>query len=187
MRASNIPGAGLVVRTEYNCFLGHAVRWAVVNTHPHKERIALNCLVADGFRVYCPMLKRRRSHARRVDEVLRPLFPGYLFVVVCPDSVQWRPILGTQGVRRLVRCGGHLSLIEDEFVRTLKAREVDGVIAKPEAPFHIGQKVRMGLGAFEGIIGTIIEMQEKDRLVVLMQLLNRAVRVKIGERQISPV
>jgi transcriptional antiterminator RfaH len=175
------------VRTEYGHYLGHPVRWAVVNTQPHKEHVALDNLERQDFRAYCPVIKRRHSHSRRTSDVLRPLFPGYLFVRIGPEVKRWRPMLSTHGVRTLVRCGDQLSLMEDGFIRSLKAREVDGVIARPASPYRVGQRVRVAGGAFEGLVATIVEMGEHDRLTVLMQLLSRAVRVKIDEQQLSPV
>ena len=80
-----------------------------------------------------------------------------------------------------------MSLIEDAFVQDLKARQVDGVVARPVSPYRVGQEVRMAGGAFDGLVATIIDMDERDRLTVLMDLLNRPVKVKIEERQISPV
>lgn len=46
------------------------------------------------------MLKRVR-HARRVQDVPRPLFPGYMFVRVRLDTMRWRPMLAAPGVREL--------------------------------------------------------------------------------------
>ena len=175
------------MRTEYGHYLGEPASWAVVNTHPHKERIALENLQRQEFYAYCPLILRRRSHARRVADVLRPLFPSYLFVRINPDVQQWRPMLSTYGVRTLVRCGDRLSLIEDAFVKSLQARELDGVIARPASPYSVGQQVRLAGGAFDGLVATIIEMDDRDRLTVLMDLLNRPVKVKVDERQISPV
>ena len=37
------------------------------------------------------------------------------------------------------------------------------------------------------LIATIIEMHERERLTVLMDLLNRPVKVKIEETQVAPV
>jgi transcriptional antiterminator RfaH len=174
------------VRTAYGHYLGEPATWAVVNSHPHKERIALENLERQEFQTYCPLVRRRRSHARRVSDVLRPLFPGYLFVRVNPEVQRWRSVLSTSGVRAVVRCGDRLSLIEDSFVRSLRAREADGVITRPPSPYQIGQQVRMAGGVFDGLVATIIEMDDRDRLTVLMDLLSRPVKVKVDERQISP-
>lgn len=155
------------------------VRWVAVNTHPHRELFALENLSRQGFTPYCPMIKRRIRHARRTKDVLRPLFPGYLFTLIDFDRSLWRQILSTFGVRELVRCGDRPSFVDDALIASLKAREVDGVIAKPARPYRVGQQVRMSAGPFEGLVATIIEMDEKDRLTVLMDLLKQSVRVKV--------
>lgn len=175
------------MRTEYHDDCAAPGNWAVLNTHPHREHIAIKNLQRQEFHAYCPMVRRQRRHSRRVTEVLRPLFPGYLFTQIAPDMQRWRPMLSTLGVRTVVRCGDRLSLIDDAFIRSLKDREVDGSVARPVSPYHVGQEVRLAGGAFDGLVATIIEMDEQDRLTVLMDLLNRPVKVKIQERQISPV
>lgn len=175
------------MRTEYSDYCGVPFNWAVVSTHPHREQVAVENLQRQDFYAYCPMVRRQRRHARRVSDVLRPLFPGYLFAQVNSETQRWRPMLSTVGVRTLVRCGDRLSLIEDGFVQSLKMRELDGAIARPESPYRVGQEVHIAGGAFDGLVATIIDMDERDRLTVLMDLLNRPVKVKIEERQISPI
>ncbi len=175
------------LRTEYTYFTGQPFSWAVVNTHANREHQALENLARQEFRAYCPVIRRRRTHARRVSDVLRPLFPGYLFVQVNPEADRWRPMLSTLGVRSVLRCGDRLSFIDDGFIKSLQAREIEGVITRPSSPYEVGQEVRLSGGAFDGMVATIIAMDERDRLTVLMDLLNRPVKVKIDERQISPV
>lgn len=152
--------------------------WVVVNTQPHREHLALENLARQEFHVYCPMMRKRVSHARRMQDVLRPMFPGYLFVAVDPDPQRWRPILSTFGVRTLLRCGERLSFLDDGFVQSLKAREIDGAIIRPTRPYKVGQQVRLTAGPFDGLVATIIERDEKDRLILLMDILNRPVKVR---------
>ena len=159
-------------------------RWVVVNTHPHREHIALENLLRQSFVAYCPMIERRIRHARRVKDALRPLFPGYLFVEV-DASKRWRPILSTFGVRTLVQFGDRLGYVDGGLIDSLRSREVDGVIKKPDEPYRVGQQVRMRGGPFDGLAATIIEMDEKDRLVVLMDLLSQSVKVKVTAADVS--
>ena len=186
MWLGQVFASGAIVRTEYE-YAARPSGWAVVNTQPHREHVALENLKRQDFQAYCPLIKRRHSHARRVKEVLRPLFPGYLFVRINPSVQRWRPLLSTQGVRSLVRCGEELSLLGDDFVHELKAREVDGAITKPVSPYRLGQRVCVTGGAFDGLIATIVEMHERERLTVLMQLLNRAVKIHIDSDQVAAV
>ena len=175
------------MRTEYSHYLSKARGWAVVNTHPHREHIALQHLERQDYFAYCPLVRRRRSHARRVSDVLRPMFPGYVFVKLSENMQIWRPLGSTIGVRSVVRCGDKMSLLDDAFVKSLKAREIDGAICRPETPYQVGQQVKMSGGAFDGLVATIIDMHERDRLTVLMDLLNRPVKVKVEETQVAPL
>jgi transcriptional antiterminator RfaH len=171
--------------TKNDEYCANLVDWVVVNTQPHKEHLAVGHLERQEFNAYCPMIRKRVRHARYTQDVLRPLFPNYLFVQVDPDLQRWRSILSTIGVRTLVRCGQTLSFLEDSFVLALKAREVEGAITRPVSAYKVGQLVRLQTGAFDGLVATIIEMDEKDRLVVLMDFLNRPVKVKVDATRVS--
>ena len=160
--------------------------WIVINTHPHREHIALENLRRQDFHAYCPMIRRRRSHARRVEMVLRPLFPNYLFVRTEPQFGRWRPILSTYGVRSVVRAGEEPSLVDEGLITSLKARELDGAIVRPANPYKVGQEVRISSGPFDGLVARIIEMDEKDRLVVLLDLMNRGIKVQLKSELVTP-
>ena len=159
--------------------------WVAVNTQPHREAVAIEHLERQKFDVYCPMLRKRVRHARKAQDVLRPMFPGYLFVSVDAGLQGWRPIRSTIGVRSVVTCGDRLSILDAAFIAALKAREIDGAIAKPETPFAVGQQIRLSGGPFEGLIATIIELGDNERLTVLMNLLNGLVKVRIEPRWAS--
>ncbi len=160
--------------------------WIVVNTHPHKEMSAIANLNNQGFSTYCPLLRKRVRHARRTRDVLRPLFPGYVFVDTQGEHA-WRQILSTVGVRSLVRSGDQPSRLDRRFICALRAQEIDGVIVAPTTPYRIGQTVRISDGPLEGVVATIISLDEKDRLVVLMDILSRPVRVQLDARTVTPV
>ncbi len=152
--------------------------WLVVNTQPHKEQFALDNLLRQHFDTYCPMLRKSVRHSRQRREVLRPLFPGYVFVVRPCVVTRWRPILSTFGVRNLVMAGAAPAVIDGRFVLALKARELEGAIVLPDTPYHAGQKVRMLGGAFDGLVATILDLDEKGRITVLLEILNQSVRVR---------
>jgi len=46
--------------------------------------------------------------------------------------------------------------------------------------------VKVARGSFSGIVGTIIEMDDRGRLVVLMNLLCRLVKVQVAARVVVP-
>jgi transcriptional antiterminator RfaH len=169
------PGAGL-----------GAGPWIAVNTNPHRERIVLDNLERQGFDAYCPKIRRQRSHARRIETVLRPLFPGYLFVQVNAGPGRWRPILSMHGVRSVVRAGDDLCFIDNGFIAGLRMREVDGAVVRPESPYRVGQQVRIAGGPFDGVITTILDLDDKDRLLVLLDVMHRGIKVRLSGEMVTP-
>lgn len=95
-------------------------------------------------------------------------------------------MMSTVGVRTVIRMGGGPAQIPDEFVDSLQAREVDGLIALPSTPFEVGQKIRLKGGPMEGIVADIIELRDSDRVVVLMDLLRQPVKVQVSADMIVP-
>lgn len=164
-----------------------AARWVVVNTQPHRENLAIENLARQHFTTYCPQIRKRVTHARRTQDVLRPLFPSYVFVEINAELQRWRSILSTFGVRSLVTCGDRPSYLHDGFIHSLKARELGGAIVRPETPYQIGQQVRLTGGAFDGLVATILAMNEKERLLVLLDMLNRPVKVRVETRSVMAI
>lgn len=161
--------------------------WVAVNTHPHKEHVAWENLVRQDITVYCPMFRRSIRHARRTSEVLRPFFPSYVFAVADSHSGRIASLYSTRGVRTVVGSAGRPSRVSGDFIRSLRAREVDGAIARPAQPYVIGQNVRLTGGAFEGLVAKIIDLDDKQRLTVLMELLNQTVRVRTAGEYVMPI
>ena len=54
----------------------------------------------------------------------------------------------------------------------------------PEMPFRIGQQVTIPGGAFDGLIGQIIEMRSNDRVLVLLDLLKRQTPVHVDAKRL---
>lgn len=129
------------------------------------------------------MVLKHIRHARRAYDAHRPLFPGYIFVQVMTQS--WRPISGTFGVRSVVQNGDTLAFLPPEFVESLKARETSGVISRSGAPFKQGQEVAINGGQFEGLVGRIVEIRERERIILLLNLLNRQTKVNVDRRMLS--
>ena len=162
--------------------------WVAASTHVHKESVAITNLERQGFDAYCPMIRRRVRHARRLRDVMRPLFPGYVFVRLDLDRDQWRPIMSTIGVRQLIRFGDRLGALPATFVESLLAREQDGAITLPKAKdaYVPGEKVRLREGPFEGLIATVLAGSDRERLFVLMDMLKRGVRVRVAIEDVVP-
>ena len=158
--------------------------WLVLATHAHREAQAMDNLLRQSFRAYCPMIVKHIRHARRAYDTPRPLFTGYIFVEQPGLEQRWRPLLSTIGVRNVIMNGENPAKLPAGFVESLMAREVGGNICKPEEAFEIGQSVTIQGGAFDGLIGQIIQMKSNDRILVLLDLLKRKTTVHIHAKQL---
>lgn len=161
--------------------------WYVLATHPHREDYAIQNLERQNFRAYCPRIVTRVKRGRRVYDTPLPLFPSYVFVEQIPVLGRWKILLSTYGVRSIIRAGQVPSLIDAAFVAELKAREVDGILRQPENPYRVGQAISIRGGAFDGLVGTILEMRASERIVVLMNILNQQTKVVLTADALSPV
>ncbi len=161
--------------------------WYVVNTLAHQEGRAEANLVRQGFHAWLPAILRARRHARRIDTVRAPLFPGYVFVEMDPASMAWSPINGTFGVRRLICENGKPAKLPEGFVEQLRRSLEDNGIASPGQPwFKPGRRVRLLSGPFADYVGTLLKLTAKDRVTLLLSVLGRDVETLVSTRQIAP-
>ena len=80
-----------------------------------------------------------------------------------------------------MRSGDEPTPVAPEIVEALRAQEGAGgfdALARSRAP-RLGELVRISAGAFEDVIGRLIELRDQDRVVVLLDLLGRKVRAQI--------
>ena len=157
-------------------------RWYVVQTNVNSESKAAANLCRQGFFVYLPRYLKRRSHARKVDVVARPLFPRYLFVAIDVASQRWRAIQSTLGVSHLIRREDGPVAVEDSVISALKAREDEAGFVRlaRRSLFSPGDQVRIVEGAFADSLALVEGASDHDRVAVLLEFLGRKVRVFVG-------
>ena len=162
-------------------------RWYVVQTHPHAEAKAVLHLGRQGYRAYLPRYRKRRRHARRVDVVAAPLFPGYLFVAIDVTMQRWRSIQSTIGISRLLCHGDEPIAIENDVIDQLRSREDGkGMIELDIRPnFTRGDKLRILDGVFTACLGLYEGMTDQERVAVLLDLFGRKVRVYLDAESVA--
>jgi len=154
--------------------------WFVVRTQSRAEEKAMQHLTNQGFMAYLPRYRRRVQHARRNEIVLRPLFPGYLFVNLDPERCRWRSINGTVGVREILTNGDTPLAVPDRIIDEIRAREDETGAVKLVVPtFARGQVVRLLEGPMADVNGLFEEMRDENRVVLLVSLLGRKVRMQV--------
>jgi transcriptional antiterminator RfaH len=162
-------------------------RWYVVQTQARAETKAAIHLDRQGFSTYFPRYLKRRRHARRIETVVAPLFPRYLFVAVDMMSQRWRSIHSTIGVMQLVCNGQAPAAVETRIIDALKGRENElGFIQLSQRPqFQPGEKLRVLDGVFCDSLGLFEDATDNERVTILLDLLGRKVRVVLDADSVA--
>jgi len=160
--------------------------WSCVQLEPKRERLALHCLTkVNGFEVYSPRIRIKAARLRRGDNLTRPLFPGYAFVLIV---LQWHAARWSPGVVRIVLDGSVPAKVPDRIIAELRERECEGIVQLPEAPrMQPGGRVRVCGGPFAGHLGLYAGMKPRERVDILLQLLGSTCRVTLAASDVARV
>ena len=163
--------------------------WIAVATHPNAEGQAVQNLKRQGYVCYCPCTCVQRRHARRSETVKRPFFPGYLFVRLDRSRDRWRPIMHSRGVRTVVRLGEKLGIVPQGVIESLLASEGNGGLKPPPAAerLEVGQRVTLNGTLFDGFAFTVQSIEPRDRVCVLLEVMQHAVKMVVPSENVAVV
>lgn len=164
-------------------------RWYAVYTQPRNESLAAEHLERQGFEVYCPRYRKRRSHAGRVDFVASPLFPRYVFVGFDPATGRWQAIRSTRGAVDLVRNGFDPVPVPDFVIPEIRAREDENgfVVLGNHLKLARGDKFSIAAGPFAGHVAIFEARRDSARVFALLSLLGGKVVVELPVDAVAPV
>jgi len=154
--------------------------WCVVYTHAQSEDRAATHLRRQGYDVYVPQCRKWRRHARRRELVQRPLFPRYLFVLLDVMRASWRPILSTVGVSTLLMRENGPIPVPPGVVEQIQKGEASGLFDHAQdRQFSHGDQVRIVDGPFADLIGRFQGLADRERVFVLLNIMERQVKVSL--------
>jgi transcription elongation factor/antiterminator RfaH len=165
--------------------LAQGDRWYLVQTRPNSERKAELNLGAQGFETFLPQVDKTIRHARRFTSVRRPLFPGYLFVRLDIDRDRWLSVNGTIGVSRLFTQEGRPVAVPVGIVETLLAHS-DAGLTRLDRSLVEGQRVRVLSGPLTDFTATVLRLDARRRVDVLLEIMGAAVPVSVDRRALAP-
>lgn len=148
--------------------------WYLVHCKPRQDERAEEHLMRQGYACYRPRLARERLLRGRRQIVVESLFPGYLFIELHPEA-NWSPLRSTRGVNRLVRFGDYPLQVPSSLIASLQQR------TQPESQplLQPGDRVRVVEGSFAELDAIFLSMDGEERVVLLMNLLNRGQRLSL--------
>jgi transcription antitermination factor NusG len=167
--------------------LAPAGRWYAARTLHNRENSACFNLARMGFNTFVPRVWRTTRHARKTRNVMAPLFPGYVFVILDLSRDRWRSVNGTVGVATLIMGGDKPAPVPRGVVEALLAmRESSGAV-RFDHGLQIGQKVRILSGPFAETLCRIEHLDDRGRVRVLLEIMGGQVVAQLDSAALRPV
>lgn len=152
--------------------------WYLVQCKPRECERGEEHLTDQGFPVFLPRHSVQRKKNRRIVWQQEPLFPHYLFLHAYPQC-NWAAIRSTRGVCRVVSFNGAPLAVEEEIVLGLRHQcaLLNGL--EPEPVFKAGARVVITEGCFKELEAIVQTTQGDERVVLLLNMMNRSQRVEL--------
>lgn len=160
-------------------------RWyAAYTCANHEKRVAAE-LQARAVEQFLPLYSSvRRWKDRRVNLEL-PLFPGYVFVrLALRDRLR---VLQISSVVRLVGFNGLPTALTDTEMAVLRSGLSERLRAEPHPFLTVGRRVRIKSGPFAGLEGILKRRKSNLRVVISLELIQRAVAVDVDAADVMPL
>ena len=161
-------------------------RWFAARTLHYRENSACFNLDRMRFRTFFPRVWRTTRHARKIQTVLAPLFPGYVFVILDLSRDRWRSVNGTIGVASLIMGGEKPMPVPRGVVEALlAARESSGTV-RFDQNLEIGQRARILSGPFAETLCQLEHLDDRGRVCVLLEIMGGSVSAYLDRSVIGP-
>lgn len=138
------------------------IKWYVIRTKPKKEFEVEKLFDQAGFTVYNPKYRQEGT--------VRSFFPGYLFLKFKYPE-QYRTVIYTRGVQRVVGNSSGPISIDTEIIKCLKGREKNGLIElmKYGEDPQPGDEIMVMEGPLKGLKGLFYRnLSDKERVIILL-------------------
>lgn len=160
-------------------------RWYVVHTRSRHEKIVRDELTKKGIENYLPIFREWHCWKDRKKSVDQPVFSGYVFARFA--EVARRDVLRTRGAVRILGTGSYLAPVPDVEIESVR-RMLEVADHCGRHPFlREGSWVRVRRGPLKNLEGLFVQMKNKGRLVVSVNLLSQSVATELDISDIEVV
>lgn len=163
-------------------------QWHALYVRSRAEKKVLEQLLDMGLEAYLPMLTRIKQWSDRKKKVEEPLFKSYVFVR--NTEKQHYYVLGAYGVVRFVTFEGKAVVVPEKQIIAIK-KYIDNPVDDEEElksiELHEGQLVRITNGPMQGLVGRLVSVKSKRRLLVNIDVVGQSIPVNISRTKVEPV
>jgi transcription antitermination factor NusG len=160
-------------------------RWYAVSTRSNHERRVAVQLAERGVENFLPQYESVRRWKDRKVHLKIPLFPGYVFVHL---ALRLRlRVLQVPGVACLVSFAGRPAAVPEEEFAKIRGFLKQGLRAEPHPYLKAGRRVRVRSGPLAGMEGIVLRRKNACRLVISLELIQRAIAVDVNSTDVEAV
>ena len=149
--------------------------WFVIRTRPRHERILARDLRARGVAHFLPLVRAAQVYGGYQASVELPVFPTYLFLRGELDDVHTAH--RTDRVAEVIPVPDQSQL--DAELRNVHAALLADAPLAPVPYVRAGVRARVREGPFAGLHGVLDDVTRRDRIILQVQALGRAVSLEL--------
>ena len=159
--------------------------WYALYVKVRSEKKVKAGLEQRGIECFLPLKTERRKWSDRVKEVQLPLLTGYVFVRV--SNKEYFEVLKTNGVVRYVCFEGQAAVIPDHQIESLRIFMEKANTCMEITTEHVrkGTEVRIVEGPLAGVVGEVVEIRGKTRILLRFVSLGYSFHVEQGVQGIA--
>ena len=167
--------------------------WYVINTYSGHEykvieglqrRIKTMGLEDKIFQAIVPIQSKMVIRRGQKVKTQEKTFPGYVLIQMIMDDDSWTVVRTTQGVTGFIGIDKPQPISQSEVDNIITTTQEDK--PKYQAPFSVGEVVKITNGPFADFIGTIDSIDsEKGKIRVLVSFFERETPVELDFLQVS--
>lgn len=155
--------------------------WFVMYTAPRAEKKVAQRLVEQDIEVYLPMIEEIRQWSDRKKKVQRPLFNGYLFVMISKDRL-WQALQVNGAVKFVNFSGEHATIQQKELDTIRRIIETGVAVEVNNDPIEKGEKVKILGGALVGFEGECVQKSNQDYFIIRIPSINQNMLINVPRK-----
>jgi transcription antitermination factor NusG len=165
--------------------MGKTECWFAVQVKSRCESTVARVLRNKTEAVFAPIYESIRVRPNGQKMIQQPLVPGYVFSRF--DVEHRLPVLTTPYVMSIVSFGRQPVPIDPIEIENLQRAASSPHQCQPWMYLKVGQKARIISGPLAGVEGILVDDRKAARLVLSIELLQRAVAVEVPSKAVAPI
>ena len=168
------------------CTNGFVSGWYLIYTRPRHEKKVHAQLTDNLIDSFLPTRKTLRTWHDRKKYIDEPLFPSYVFVRL-ESRQSFHTGMDTDGYLYYVRTGKEIARVKDSVVDSIKLiMSRNQEIEVSDRCFQAGQQMVIREGALTGLPCEVVRWNNKKKLLVRVDLLQRSLLLNVPEDFLVP-